>query len=562
MAIHLNIFHQTFRLCLVFLLAGSALLLVFSTHVSALTEYQAKQITDHLNHSNMKEDPSIFDGTQFVPGVSADKAGAYFKGYMDKLQRATRGWNMLSSSARRGEDAKALYTILKKKMDWGNAMKAAYPTFQASQSAPSAPGQAITPPAAQSGGLTDYQKQMVTKHLQQQDPTIFDGKNFVAGVPFPQISTYYKSYHDGLNTATNHWNKNIPSSGKNSPDGQTLFNQLKSAQQWEQAMQSKIGPLEKQYQAQQQAKQQSQRHARQQRQAKGAAHKQVCREFLDKAMLPQNRDPMTRLIRQQLHGNQAIADAEQVKHHQQVAQQVLSVCNSVDYQTLVSQACYYAIGGPEKDPQNWCEAAKGADPLIAAAALGHAKRSIQVVGSSTIQTPDQFIKDDGWLHFEGPVTFQEKLFFGSHGRETQMKNTNTLLAAAGVKDAETALWGEQKTMVDVLRQEVKKTAGTWTTPEAKLQNYSSDLVKKQILKWHPKASVHQAFISRESWKIHKNALGVTLRRTMPGYVFFKLPEDPLCQLRSYTLTEQYVGAGKFQKAKGVRLGYVRFQKCS
>ena len=137
-----------------------------------------------------------------------------------------------------------------------------------------------------------------------------------------------------------------------------------------------------------------------------------------------------------------------------------------------------------------------------------------------------------------------------------------LLTAAGVTDAETALWGEQKTRVDALRNEVEKTAGIWKTPEAKLQNYSSDLVKKQILKWHPKASVRQAFISRESWKIHKNALGVTLRRTMPGYVFFKLPEDPLCQLRSYTLTEQYVGAGKFQKAKGVRLGYVRFQKCS
>ena len=327
-------------------------------------------------------------------------------------------------------------------------------------------------------------------------------------------------------------------------------------------MQSKIGPLERQYEAQQQANQQSQQQARQQRQAQGAAHKQVCREFLDKAMLPQNHDPMTRLIRQQLHGNQAIADAEQVQHHQQVAQQVLSVCHSLDYPTLTSQACYYAIGGPEKDPKNWCEAAKGANQLIAAAALGHAKRSIQVVGSSTIQTPEQFIKDEGWLHFEGPVTFKEKLFFGAHGRETQMNNTKTLLAAAGVKDAETALWGEQKTMVDALRQEVEKTAGTWTTPEAKLQNYSSDLVKKQILTWHSNASVRQAFISRESWKIHKNALGVILRRTMPGYVLFQLPDDPFCQLRSYTLTEQYVGAGKFQKAKGVRLGYVRFQKCS
>ena len=139
--------------------------------------------------------------------------------------------------------------------------------------------------------MTDYQKQLVTKHLKQQDPTIFDGENFVAGVPFPQISTYYTSYLDGLNQATNNWNKNIPSSGKNTPDGQELFKQLKSAQQWGQAMQTKMGPLEKQYQAQQQANQQSQRQAKQQRQAQGAAHKQVCREFLDTAMLPQTPRP-------------------------------------------------------------------------------------------------------------------------------------------------------------------------------------------------------------------------------------------------------------------------------
>ena len=183
---HSKIFHQFFSHLLVFFLAGPALLLGFPTHVSALTQYQAKQITDHLNHPNMKEDLSIFDGAQFVPGVSAAKASAYFKGYMDKLQRATRGWNMLSSSARSGEDAKALYTILKKKMDWGDAMKAAYPTFQASQSAQPAPSTAAAPSAARSGGLTDYQKQLVTKHLKQQDPTIFDGENFVAGVPFPK----------------------------------------------------------------------------------------------------------------------------------------------------------------------------------------------------------------------------------------------------------------------------------------------------------------------------------------------------------------------------------------
>ena len=167
-------------------------------------------------------------------------------------------------------------------------------------------------------------------------------------------------------------------------------------------MQTKMGPLEKQYQAQQQANQQSQQQARQQRQAQGAAHKQVCREFLDKAMLPQNLDPMTRLIRQQLHGNQAIADAEQVKQHQQVAQQVSSVCDSVDYANLgrLRHVITRSVAR-RRIPRTGVRRPRVPIQLIAAAALGHAKRSIQVVGASTIQTPEQLIKDEGWLHFEG-----------------------------------------------------------------------------------------------------------------------------------------------------------------
>ena len=74
---------------------------------------------------------------------------------------------MLSSSDRSKADAKALYTRLKKKKDWGDAMNAAYPAFQAGQSTPSTPRQSTSPKVAQSGGLSDYQKQLVTKHLKK-----------------------------------------------------------------------------------------------------------------------------------------------------------------------------------------------------------------------------------------------------------------------------------------------------------------------------------------------------------------------------------------------------------
>jgi hypothetical protein len=414
--------------------------------------------------------------------------------------------------------------------------------------------------ASGSGGLSDYQKKLVTKHLKKQEKAIFDGRNFVAGVPYPKIRNYYRSYVGGFGNAVGAWNKKIPASGKKTPDGQKMRNQLVSAKKWATAMKAAIGPLEKRYNEKIRSQGQAQKRTQQKQQAQSATHKQACRVFLKKAMGPDNRGPMKRLILQKLHNNQGIGTPAQVKTHQQAAKRVTSVCNSIDRNALGS-SCYYSIGGPEKFPRNWCAAAKNADKLIAAAALNSAKRNINIMGSAKVQTPERFLKNDGWLTYEGPVTFKEKLYFGAKAGGGGMKRTQKLLAAAGVKVSKDELWGGQKKNVDALRNEVVKTAGTWKIPAAKLKNYSSGLAKNGVLKWHPKAKVHAAFISRKSWKIHRNRLGVILRRTMPGYVIFKLKEDPLCQLRSYTLTEQYVGAGKFAKAAGVRLGYVRFQKC-
>ena len=116
-------------------------------------------------------------------------------------------------------------------------------------------------------------------------------------------------------------------------------------------MQLKFGPLEKQHHDQQRATQQARQQDRQKHKMQSAVHKQVCREFLEKAMLPKNQDPMKRLILQKMHGNQGIGDEEQVKQHRQVAKQVSSVCNSIDYKTLDSQSCYYAIGGGRNGSQ-------------------------------------------------------------------------------------------------------------------------------------------------------------------------------------------------------------------
>ncbi len=538
----------------------------FLTDAFALTDYQRKQITDNLDHPKMKMNTSIFDGTHFVAGTDKAKAGKYYKDYVYYLKRALRGWKMLSSSDKGSPEAQEIFARLEEKSKWGQAMQKAYPTFSANKGvAKGATDTKRKQVPSSGGGMTSYQKQSVTHYLDgknmRQDTTIFDGKNFVKGAAYQKVKQYYNGFIRDLNNANNKWNSNISPSAKGSADGKALLERLNDASEWARAMEAQYPAYEKGQLALIQANKDSKAKAKKAAQADKAEHQKVCRSFMKQAMLPLNRDPITRLIQQLKHNNQKIGTPEQVETHAKVAAQVDSVCKGIDYAKLTSKPCYYVINGPHNDPVNWCEAAAKSGELIKAAALNSAKQTISIVGTASIQSPKEFMDRDGWLTFEGKVTYKDKLFFSSHGRENVMGSVKSLLASVGVENAEETLWGEQKGRLDTLRKEVEKTAGTWKSPEEKAGNYSTKLARNQIQKMHPDAKIHKAYLSRASYKIHKNALGVPLRKTMPGYILFKLPDDPFCQLRSYTLTEQYEGGGKYQKASGVRIGYVRFQKC-
>ena len=176
-------------------------------------------------------DKTIFDGKQFNAGVDLNKATDYYNAYIYNMNRVLRGWEMLSSGDAGSAQGQVLYSRLKAKQDWAIAMQISYPDFRASQS-----GQAIKSTAAnkqkatKSGGMIDYQKQLITRYLDSenmiQDQSIFNGKDFVSGVPFPRIKNYYDGYVSGIEKANNKWQRQISSSVKNTPDGEETFKRL------------------------------------------------------------------------------------------------------------------------------------------------------------------------------------------------------------------------------------------------------------------------------------------------------------------------------------------------
>ncbi len=293
----------------------------------------------------------------------------------------------------------------------------------------------------------------------------------------------------------------------------------------------------------------------------GAAedHRTQCKTFLDNAMAPLHLDPIQRLINQKHHGNSAIGSAEHALNHAEVAQKVAAVCGQVDLAAITAKPCWFVLNRRDFDPAEWCDVASKPLPLIQAAVLNHAKLVVSVVGESNIQSVAEFQEREGWLTFEGPATYQSRLHFADDAMGAVHDNIKELLGSVGLGTE--ALWSEQKTRLDTLRAEVERTAEDWPLPDNAGDNYSTDLVRAQVEQMHPDAEIEEAYLGRSNWKIHKNALGITLRRTLPGYVLFKLPDDPYCQLRSYTLTEQHTSGGNFQEAKGVAIGYVRFQDC-
>ena len=112
-----------------------------------------------------------------------------------------------------------------------------------------------------------------------------------------------------------------------------------------------------------------------------------------------------------------------------------------------------------------------------------------------------------------------------------------------------------------LRRDAETKGGRWELPKDEGRDYSVDLAKAQYANFTVKGKFIKAWLSRASWRIHKNALGVPLRRTKPGFVYYSVDGQALCQITDYTLTEPHLGGGNYEKATEVSWGYTRFQSC-
>ena len=154
------------------------------------------------------------------------------------------------------------------------------------------------------------------------------------------------------------------------------------------------------------------------------------------------------------------------------------------------------------------------------------------------------------------------LYFSDDWREKYIAKYQKMYDDIGVeKKAPESLLAPIYKAFEDLRKNAESKGGQWKLPEDAGRDYSVELAKSQHENFVAKGKFIKAWLSRTSWRVHKNALGVPLRRTKPGFIYCSVDGQKLCQITSYTLTEPHMGGGKYAKASKVTWGYSRLQSC-
>lgn len=293
----------------------------------------------------------------------------------------------------------------------------------------------------------------------------------------------------------------------------------------------------------------------------------VCRAFSKEVMLPERTPSIASLMGTGTNDGRSAGTLVEIKDR---AKAVTAACARPEYQNVGLTGCAWMKTIPYQDPRRWCEVAPRwqeiltarVDAEVAATIASFEHRPLvqgQLKGDQSLTFFARAVPNvEGWRD----VKTLAEISFPAEWRAQYLERISGMYAAIEVsKKIDGSMLAPIEAAFAQLRADAERAAPSYALPRKDGSDYSVALARKQVAKVVPRASVKQAFLGRSSWRIEKNGLGVPLRRTKPGYVLYKPAGQSWCHLMSYTLTEEYQGGGKYQKARGVSFGYTRVQAC-
>ena len=570
--------------------------------VAQMSDYEREKIEKLLYADSVKKDLAIFDGTSFNPTGELDTSYRYMVGFINGMNKAVQAINKMTAPARNSDQGRQLIADAQDKLAYSNAMRQAFPSFEKTKkSATSAkPNSTTAPTTTQTtenpnddvAEISEEQIASIQQHLSTLDSLIksthYDGQAFNSALSLQDATAYQSQFLAAANDAARAYNA-LPALAQRSDTGQLLLRQIKErldqARQVNGALSNHRAMLQRrraesinQQQAaekarrEEQAREQAAQQQREAQEAKLTAERinaeraklaPTCQAFSDAVMSRRNRRAMTAYLQAP---DSVLATYKSISRFLTLSDRIVTRCAEPNYAEILRVGC---SDNPEDDPKVWCEAAMSARNSI----RNHLTRKVdswESMAESRYMSADELDQQNGWVRIEGPTTFDHVLSFERmiyvNSADFSHEKQRSLFSDLNIKATDFPYYEATLDYIDELREAIEDSVGDWPAV-AKVagsqdNQYGAPLAARQITEqWHPDAEPKGSWLSRSSWKIIRNDLGVILRRTVPGHVLFKLPQDPYCQLRSFTLTEQYTGNGSYQRANGVRFGYVRFQSC-
>ncbi|HAN31845.1 MAG TPA: hypothetical protein DCQ06_09635 [Myxococcales bacterium] len=264
-----------------------------------------------------------------------------------------------------------------------------------------------------------------------------------------------------------------------------------------------------------------------------------------------------------------VAWAAQSKCTLAMLKELKPICDDAAKRPMLEQ-CVPAHSRPrmtglyaKDDPINWCSyVPRGVELLskqIEATAAKNAQ--LQAISNAGGDDVERLERNEGWFSTDGLGTWKDKFSLSDKYKADTIAQFKGLYAALGVKlDNTDVLFGSTLKSLKALEAQARRLAPKWGKPEGRGKHYGIKLGKKQIKRVFGKVKFYSTG-GTQGWTIKKNGLGVPLYRDQVGWAIFQVKGDPFCQARSFSLSETYAGGGRYKKARGVRFGSARWQRC-
>jgi hypothetical protein len=399
----------------------------------------------------------------------------------------------------------------------------------------------------------------------QQKKEYFDGRNFNLDASEEEVKRYYQVYSKSIQSLTNKFNK-TPKNIRSTKEGKYIQKLVYKSSQWGNSMSGSWRLYQmKLKKHKRQKKRTSKMNLYVSELDRDSAKKLCYNDFRKEYMIGNAPNIMTMIINNSLPKKM---DPNMLAMVKETAEKVEAGCALPKYRSINS--CKMFRMRPNTDPSVWCEKIKGWQTMLASSASDNFA-GLMVSWDTRPLNQDSIKGEQEQIWFARKVPNREgwrninrwaDLAFSEKEKQALIKRYQKMYARSGNKEKVT-----EKTLAPVMKAhedlliDAKKFIGKWKLPRNNGTDYSVELAKKQHKTFTAPGKFIKAWLGRASWKIHKNALGVPLRRTKPGYMYYTVDGQDMCQVVSYTLTEQYQGGGKYLKANTVKWGYIRFHKC-